>query len=647
MAASPTVQRLRRKIDRRRDHVRGGAGAGVATVLFYGDYLCPYCRRFRLVVNRVRETLGDRAAYAYRQFPNERAHPGAVLLSRAAEAAGLQGRFWEMHDALFDRDPPIKRPQVLEIARSLGLDLRRFERDLDGAQAQARVDEDIADGRANGVTATPTVFIDNVLYEGSWDFHAFLEAVQRPVGARVGRAGRAFASLPASAGLVLLVAAIAALACANGSLSGLYEQVVTARVIVGPQTGGLSMSVADWVSEGLMALFFLLVGLEIRREFTEGSMASWRAAALPVFAALGGAAAPAAIYTAFNHGSTAAGWPIATATNIAFALGILAVLGDRASVGLKAFVAAFAVIDDIISVLILAIFFGGSLQMQWLLAAAAAGGLLALLNRWRVYAVWPYLAAALALWLSLHLAGVDAALTGLALAACLPTRPTPSVTPLLAQAATALTELEGAEREARRRGGDAAALRQDPVWDWAARNLSAASDRLQSPAEAAERTLSPWSNFVVLPLFAFTAAGISFAANFRAPQAGQVFAGVLLGLVIGKPLGIALAAFAAIRARAAAAPDGVSPLAFLGAACLCGFGDTFSLVLADHAFGHDDNGSVAKIAVVAGSVVAATLGTTILVLSPAAGTGSADAPGRRRWRWPAKRRRGATVTDQA
>src|SRR6185437_15231094 len=181
---------------------------------------------------------------------------------------------------------------------------------------------------------------------------------------------------------------------------------------------------------------------------------------------------------------------------------------------------------------------------------------------------WPYRLAAVALWLTLHQAGVSGALAGIVLAFSLPTRPTPAAGPLLAQAATALAELEQAERAVRKAGGELASVEQEPIWDWASRNLSAAAARLLSPAEKVERDLAPWSTYFVLPLFAFTAAGVPLAADLGAPDAWRVLAGVALGLSIGKPLGIVLATWGTVRARIGLAPDATGA-AFLGAACLC------------------------------------------------------------------------------
>src|SRR5690242_20371814 len=167
-------------IDRHNEHVRGGRTRGrVVHVVSYGDFLCPYCRRFRAVLKRLRGALGEQIAYVFRHFPNERAHPGAEFLARAAEAAANQGHFWEMHDALFDREPPIASGDVREIARGIGLDMARFERDLESDEVRERVEQDLAEARRDGVTGTPTLYIDGVRYDGAWDFYSMLEVLER------------------------------------------------------------------------------------------------------------------------------------------------------------------------------------------------------------------------------------------------------------------------------------------------------------------------------------------------------------------------------------------------------------------------------------------------------------------------------------
>ncbi len=622
----PGRLKLRRPFDPQRDHARGQPAPDAVVVVAYEDYFCPYCRRLQQVYRRLREAVGDRLVYVFRHFPNERAHPGATLASRASEAAARQGRFFQMHDRLFAREPPIVADDLVQLARELDLDVERFERDLADPELAARVEEDVADGRGNGVTGTPTLFVDGLRYDGAWDFQSMREALQRPIAARVHRSARVFASLPTSAGLVLLIAALLAIVCANSPLAPLYQRLMNLPLVVGPVGQLLSLTVREWFSEALLSVFFLLVGLEIRREMTAGALMDRRAATLPIVAAVGGVVAPALIYLLLNRGPAARGWSVPTATDVAFALGLLAVLGDRVPLGLRVFVAALAVVDDILSVLTLAIFYPRSFAPVYGLVVLAAWLVLIGFNRARVYAIWPYLVVSLALWLGLHAMGVHAALAGVLLAVSLPTRPPPSPSTLLAQAATALAALEHEEREARREGRSEAELQGQPVWEWTVLNLSAAASRLLSPAERIERAVAPWSAFLILPMFAFSATGVRITGDLSSPDAGRVFTGILLGLVIGKPLGILVSSGLAIAARLAVPPEGLSLRQFVGAALLCGVGDTMALLMADRAFAGVD-ADVAKLAVLAGSVVAGALGTLVLRFGSVAVTPMKEAPG--------------------
>ncbi len=293
---------------------------------------------------------------------------------------------------------------------------------------------------------------------------------------------------------------------------------------------------------------------------------------------------------------------------------MLAVLGSRAPASLKAFVATYAVASDICVLLILAVFFPRELTPAWLVASLAAVLVLYLLNRWRVYPTFPYLLVAAGLWLTLHLAGVEAAFTGILLAAFLPNRPAPAASPLLAQAATALAELEDAEREIERRGLSTR-IEQEPIWDWASSNLSAAAHRLLSPAEKVERNLAPWSTYFALPLFAFTASGVSLSVDLGSPSSSRILWGVILGLVLGKPIGIAGTAWVASKAKVAMLPADVAPMAFIGATLLCGIGDPLSILVADQAFSGGPYAAVAKLGVFLGSLVAIILGTIALLVS--------------------------------
>ena len=605
--------KLLRDVDREKDHVRGGDDAGREVhVVYFGDFLCPYCRRLRVVLRQLREATGDKIAYAFRHFPNERAHPGAEFMARAAEAAANQGRFWEMYDALFDKEPPFGEDGARALARGLGLDMDRFERDLDSDEVRARVAEHLAEARRNGVSATPTIFIDGVRYDGAWDYYSLLDVLEQPIGERIQRSARAFASLPASGGLVLILAALAALAFANSPLAPTYASFIHTPFGIGPPGSLLSLTVGEWFSEGLLAFFFLLVGLEIRRELTTGALTDRKRATLPLIAAVVASIVPALIYLAINHGSAAKGWSIPTATDIAFALGVLALLGRRVPASVRVFIAAFAVVDDILSVLILAIFYPHNFEGAWLLAVLAGICVMFALNRARVYATWPYAVVAVSIWFFLHSSGVQAALAGVALAAFLPARPTPEAGPLLAQAATALAALEHVQ-------SDRDGKNSNPVIEWASRNLSAASERLLSPADRIEQAVAPWSTYVVLPMFAFSAAGVGLGVDLSAPGTARILVGVVLGLVIGKPLGVCASAWLATRARIARLPDGAGLRIFVGAACLCGIGDTVSFLMADQAFPADLGvAAIAKIGVLIGSLLSAALGAAIILTAPPA-----------------------------
>ena len=605
--------RLLRAVDPESDHVRGAWSDEAVFVVGYQDFLCPYCRRLRPVMRQLREALGDRMVYVFRHFPNEHANPGATLAARASEAAALQGRFFEMHDAIFDHALPVGRTELLRLAKAIDLDPSRFERDLDSEPVHARVERDVEDGRENGVTGTPTLFVDGLRYDGAWDYHSMFESLERPFAARVRRSARVFASLPTSGALILLLAAVFAIFCANTPLAPLYEGAMNAHLVIGPVGSLLSLTTRAWLSEGLFTLFFLIVGLEIRREMTVGALTSRRAALLPLIAAMGGVVAPALVYLAFNGGGGAAarGWPIPTATDVAFSLGLLALLGDRVPSSLRVFVATLAVADDVVSVLTLALFFPGAFAPVYATAVSACLLALFALNRARVYARWPYVLATVAMWLSLHALGVDAALAGVIVALAVPTRPPPAAGPLLAQAATALAALDHVEIEARRQNRDASRLETEPVWEWAASNLSAAAERLLSPAERMERAAGPWSTYVVLPLFAFSATGVSFAIHLSSPERLRILAGTVLGLVVGKPTGVLLASAVAVATGLATPLKGVTLRQFIGAACLCGVGDTLALLMADRALSPDE-AAVAKLSVLMGSVIAGLTGTAVL-----------------------------------
>ncbi|MFN9847178.1 MAG: Na+/H+ antiporter NhaA [Alphaproteobacteria bacterium] len=370
---------------------------------------------------------------------------------------------------------------------------------------------------------------------------------------------RRFFQNEASGGLILIAAAALALVVANAPVSGLYFSVLHAPL------GG--MDVLHWVNDGLMALFFLLVGLEIKREVVDGELSGWRRRVLPGVGALGGMAVPALIYVAIQQGDAATlrGWAIPAATDIAFALGILSLLGRRVPVSLKIFLTALAILDDLGAVMIIAVFYTASLE-AWALAGAAAvlAGLIAM-NRLKVTALTPYLIVGLALWCLVLQSGVHATLAGVALALTIPIRPSP-----------------------------------------------AAPDDATSPLHRLEHGLSPWVAFLVLPVFGFANAGVSFAGMGVGDLLAPVPLGVAAGLFLGKQIGIFGFVWLAVRLGFADRPAHASWAQIYGVALLCGIGFTMSLFIGLLAFADPALQDATKLGVLAGSGLSAALGYLVL-----------------------------------
>lgn len=374
-----------------------------------------------------------------------------------------------------------------------------------------------------------------------------------------------FLRIEASSGIVLLVATVAALVWANSAWHGAYEALWHAHL---PEVAGswlADKTLHFWINEGLMTIFFLVVGLEIRREMREGALSNARQAALPAIAALGGVLAPALIYFAVNHEDAVLrrGWAVPTATDIAFAVGVLALLGRRIHPSLRVLLLALAIIDDIAAIVIIAVFYSGGVSLTWLaLSAVGIVGVLAL-NRLRIRSGWAYLIPGLVVWAGMLNAGVHPAIAGV-------------VVGMLAAA----PQLEGA--------------------------------------------LHPWVAYGIMPLFAFANAGVSVAGlSFEHEASMGVMAGVVMGLVLGKPIGIALATFAGVKAGICRLPSGVGPREVLVMGLLGGIGFTMAIFIANLAFADGGLLAVAKFGVLVASGVAAVTGLVVAWLAlPAAAIGA-------------------------
>ncbi|SCW94963.1 MULTISPECIES: Na+/H+ antiporter NhaA [unclassified Pseudomonas] len=367
-----------------------------------------------------------------------------------------------------------------------------------------------------------------------------------------------FFAAESAGGLVLMGAALAAIAVANSPWSADYFSLL--------KIDALGLSIEHWINDGLMAVFFLLVGLEIKREMLMGQLSSWSQRSLPGFAALGGMLVPALIYSVVNWGNaqTMSGWAIPAATDIAFALGVLSLLGKRAPVSLKVFLSALAILDDLGAVLIIALFYASDLSFNMLLASLGTTALLVVLNRCGVRRLPPYLIVGALLWFFMLKSGIHATLAGVILAFFIPLG--------------------------------------NPV------------DERKSPLLYLEEKMHPWVAFAIVPIFGFANAGVSLAGISPSNLIDPVPLGVALGLLLGKQLGVFGLATLIIRCGLARLPEGASWLQLYGVALLCGIGFTMSLFIGALAFpGAPHLVDEVKVGVLLGSTLAAILGIIVLM----------------------------------
>jgi NhaA family Na+:H+ antiporter len=415
-------------------------------------------------------------------------------------------------------------------------------------------------------------------------------------------------------GIVLIATTVVALALAT--VFGADAMHRFTEQPLGFSAGGrprLELSLHQWINDGLMSLFFLLVGLELKREILVGELSSLKDAALPVIAAIGGMVLPALIYLAFTAGTPAAsGWGIPMATDIAFAVGILVLLAWRIPRNLIVFLTALAIADDLGAVLVIALFYTADLNLGALGIAAALFAVLVLFNRGGVRHPLPYALVGVLLWLAVHESGVHATLAGILLALTIPARP--AHTPEHFE--RRIEELEAAFR-ADRRDEDTS---DDPLSNSRMAAIAEAMERsaatVQSPLQRIEHDLTPWVTFMVIPIFALSNAGIDLlAVAWREALTHDVTLGVIGGLVIGKFAGISLFSWVAVRFGVARLPSGVRWAHLLGAAWLAGIGFTMSIFISQLAF--DDPALVeeAKLGILLGSALSALVGLLWLYLA--------------------------------
>ena len=428
----------------------------------------------------------------------------------------------------------------------------------------------------------------------------------RPVPRLVLRPLQEFLETSTASGVLLLLAAATALAWANSPWGSSYESFWTTPAEISVGSWSVGEDLRHWVNDGLMSLFFLIVGLEIKREFLTGELRDRRAAALPVICAVGGMVVPAAIYLAFNAGGPGArGWGIPMATDVAFALGVLLLAARHAPAGLKPFVLTLAIVDDIGAILVIAIFYAQGLDVPLLLVVGTLCLLMLAFHRIGIRATPVFVGFGALVWLATEGSGVHPAIAGVLLGLLAPAKPfqRPHVVSAEARRTADLTTDDPNPPDA-----DAA--------HWL--RLADLSREAVSPLARTEHALLPWTSFVVVPLFALANAGVRLSGDQLVGAAtSAVTIGVFLGLVVGKLVGIAGAAYLGVSTGVARLPASVRFPHLTGAAAVAGIGFTVSLLMAELAFDDPESIDDAKIGILAASVVAGVLGWALLRAAPA------------------------------
>ena len=419
-----------------------------------------------------------------------------------------------------------------------------------------------------------------------------------------------FMRIEASGGILLLACALLAMLWANSPFAASYTAVWETKVTMAIGSFKIAKPLLLWINDGLMAVFFFVVGLEIKREVLVGELSSGRKAALPVAAAIGGMVLPAAIYAAINFGRDGlAGWGVPMATDIAFALGVLALLGDRVPAALKIFLTALAIADDLGAVLVIAFFYTEQIAWTWLAAGGVLLLLLAVANGQGVRSLVVYLGLGALVWVAFLKSGIHATVAGVLVALTIPARSRLDGPRFVTTGRDALEAFEAASDEAP--AGSLTGEQQAAVM-----TLETACELAGTPLHRLEHALHPWVGFVIMPIFALANAGVAIGGNVIESLTQPVSLGVIGGLVLGKPLGVVSASWMAVRSGLAELPAGIGWAHIRGAGLLAGIGFTMSLFIASLAFGEGDLLPLAKIGILSASLVSGIGGWLLLHRMP-------------------------------
>ncbi len=422
---------------------------------------------------------------------------------------------------------------------------------------------------------------------------------------------QSFIKLETSGGILLMACTIIALAWANSPWAAAHSDLFKTPFTVGFGEFVLNKPLVLWINDGLMAIFFFLVGLEIKREIMMGELSSMRKAALPIAAAIGGMVVPALIYVAFNAGGDGAGgWGIPMATDIAFALGVLSMLGKRVPLALKIFLTALAIIDDIGAVLVIAFFYTAELSWTALGIGGAIFAVLVMLNRLGVRHTLVYLIPGIALWVAFLKSGVHATIAGILLAMTIPGRPRISGEQFISAGENILNAFRkfGKEHSGNQLTEDQQA---------AIHAMAVSCERAETPMHRLEHALHPWVIFFIVPVFVIANAGVALQNDFFAALSHPVSLGIIFGLFFGKQIGITLFSWVAVRSGLAELPASISWRQIYGASCLAGIGFTMSLFIAMLGFGESALLDVSKVGILAASLISGIAGWLALRSSKA------------------------------
>ncbi len=431
--------------------------------------------------------------------------------------------------------------------------------------------------------------------DGIWHSGPFWLASERPLARYVGRPIASFLHVEAAGGIVLLAAALVALILANSPWSDAYEQFWTTEFAIQIGEFTLAEDLRHWVNDALMAVFFFVVGLEIKYEMVGGELRDPRRAAVPIAAAFGGMAVPALLYAVLNPGTPELhGWGIPMATDIAFALGVIAILGRRLPSSARVFMLTLAIVDDVGAITVIALFYTASVSLGWLVAAALGIVAVVMLRRLRVWSFSVYIVIGVIVWLATYQSGVHATIAGVVMGLLAPAKP--------------LLDQNHARQYAREHTPDRLDAEELRRYRFLLGESVPVAERLES-------ALHPWSAYVILPIFALANAGIDLRGGVLTEAlTASVTLGVMVGLVVGKSVGITVAAWLAVRLGLGRQPVGLGWDRIFGLAMVAGIGFTVSLFITGLAFDPASQlAADAKVGVLAGSVLAAALGSAILV----------------------------------